>query len=42
MFPRRPAPGAPGLGLDVHGCLVDCARAAVLFPLGWSLLTCQV
>ena len=31
----------PGLGLVVHQCLVDCARAALLFPLGWSLLTCQ-
>ena len=31
----------PGLGLVVHQCLVDCARAALLIPLGWSLLTCQ-
>ena len=23
-----------GLGLVVHQCLVDCARAAILFPLG--------
>ena len=32
--------GCSGLGLVVHQCVVDCARAALLFPLGWSLLTC--
>ena len=26
-----------GLGLVVHQCLVDCARAAILFPLGNNL-----
>ena len=25
-----------GLGLVIHQCLVDCARAAILFPLGNS------
>ena len=29
--------GPGGLGLVVHQCLVDCARAAILFPLGNSL-----
>ena len=33
--------GPSGLGLLVHQCVVDCARASLLFPLGWSLLTCQ-
>ena len=30
-----------GLGLVVHQCLVDSARSAILFPLGWSLMHCQ-
>ena len=29
------------LGLIFHQCLVDCARASILIPLGRSLMECQ-